>query len=316
MTQIRTADRGEPAVLPFTASTEADAGRRAMAIAANGRAALPRARSCVRVAGAGPSRSPVRITPPRGNTAWSSPLQPTSARSGPFMPALLAIGPMDDLGQAPAADRNPLAGLSAAGDGATRLLDLVIALIAIVFTAPLLLAVALAIKLSDGGTALFGHRRIGRGGKTFDCLKFRSMVIDADQRLARVLANDPEARAEWARDHKLRNDPRVTPLGEFLRRSSLDELPQLFNVLRGEMSIVGPRPIVAGETPRYGHRLAAYCSVRPGITGLWQVSGRNDTSYRRRVAMDTLYAHRKSLALDIGILFQTVPAVLFARGSY
>jgi len=208
------------------------------------------------------------------------------------------------------------AAVPAAGGGAIRLFDILIAILTIAFAAPLLVMVALAIKLSDGGPVLFGHRRIGRGGHDFDCLKFRSMVIDADQRLARVLANDPEARAEWARDHKLRNDPRITPLGAFLRRSSLDELPQLFNVLRGEMSIVGPRPIVAGEAPRYGRRLRSYCSVRPGMTGLWQVSGRNDVSYRRRVAMDTLYAGRKNLAWDIRILLLTVPAVLLTRGSY
>jgi exopolysaccharide production protein ExoY len=141
------------------------------------------------------------------------------------------------------------------------------------------------------------------------------MVVDADERLAAVLAASPEARREWERDHKLREDPRITPFGAFLRRSSLDELPQLFNVLRGEMSIVGPRPIVAKEVIRYGARLAWYCHVRPGITGLWQVSGRNDVAYRRRVAMDILYARNKTVWLDIKILFLTIPAVLTAKGA-
>jgi lipopolysaccharide/colanic/teichoic acid biosynthesis glycosyltransferase len=201
-------------------------------------------------------------------------------------------------------------------DAFCRLFDIVIAFTAILFTAPLLLVVYLAVKFYDGGPSLFGHLRIGRNGRYFKCLKFRSMVVDADERLARLLASDPAARAEWDRDHKLRSDPRITPLGDFLRRSSLDELPQLFNVLRGDMSIVGPRPIVAAEASRYGRRFSSYCTVRPGITGLWQVSGRSDVTYRRRVAMDSLYARRKSLGWDVWILFMTVPAVLLARGSY
>ncbi len=199
---------------------------------------------------------------------------------------------------------------------ASRLFDLVIAIVAIAFSSPLLLALAVLVRLSDGGPSLFGHRRIGRGGAAFRCLKFRSMTVDADRRLAAILEDDPLARAEWDRDHKLRVDPRVTAVGEFLRRSSLDELPQLFNVLRGEMSIVGPRPIEAAEIVRYGRRFSAYCSVKPGITGLWQVSGRNDVCYRRRVAMDALYAQKKSLALDLRIVVLTVPAILLARGSY
>lgn len=199
---------------------------------------------------------------------------------------------------------------------ACRAFDVVIAALALLFAAPLLVVVAIAVKMADGGPALFGHERIGAGGRTFRCLKFRSMVVDADVRLARLLEADPAARSEWMRDHKLRRDPRITAIGEFLRKSSLDELPQLFNVLRGEMSIVGPRPIVAAEAPRYGDRFAWYCRVRPGITGLWQVSGRNNTTYRRRVAMDTVYARNKSLWWDAKIVFLTVPAVLFARGSY
>jgi len=199
---------------------------------------------------------------------------------------------------------------------ACRVFDILIALGVLLFTLPLLIGVAIAVKLSDHGPVLFGHHRIGAGGRIFRCWKFRSMVVDADARLAALLQADPAAEREWARDHKLRRDPRITRLGEFLRRSSLDELPQLFNVLAGEMSIVGPRPIVAAEAPKYGARLQSYYRVRPGITGLWQVSGRNDTSYRRRVALDAVYARNKTLALDVKILLLTIPAVLLAKGSY
>jgi exopolysaccharide production protein ExoY len=205
---------------------------------------------------------------------------------------------------------------NAFSDRAGRLFDVLIALAVIVFTLPLLVMIAIAIKAQDGGPTIFAHERVGRDGRLFKCLKFRSMVLNAEERLAELLRRDRAARAEWAKDHKLRDDPRITAVGDFLRRSSLDELPQLFNVLKGEMSIVGPRPIVVAEIPRYGRWLGYYCAVRPGITGLWQVSGRNDVSYRRRVAMDTLYAMNKSLAWDVQLLVLTVPAVLFASGSY
>lgn len=198
---------------------------------------------------------------------------------------------------------------------ACRAFDFVIAIAALILVSPILLYLAIMVKCADGGPAIFAHERIGRGGRRFKCLKLRSMVVDADERLAAVLAECADARREWERDHKLRDDPRITPFGGFLRRSSLDELPQLFNVLRGEMSIVGPRPIVAKEASRYGARLAWYCQVRPGITGLWQVSGRNDVAYRRRVAMDILYARNKTVWLDIKILFLTIPAVLTAKGA-
>jgi len=197
-----------------------------------------------------------------------------------------------------------------------ELMNVVIALAALVFALPIMLAIGFAIFLQDGGPVLFAHRRIGRDGRIFRCLKFRSMAVDAEARLAELLARDPQARAEWEADHKLRNDPRVTKLGAFLRKSSLDELPQLFNVLRGEMSLVGPRPIVDAEVAKYGRRFRQYCAVKPGITGLWQISGRNDTSYRTRVALDCLYATRRSLLLDAQVLLATVPAVLMRRGSY
>lgn len=196
------------------------------------------------------------------------------------------------------------------------IIDISISLAILVFIAPLLFVIALAIYLQDGGPVVFAHRRVGRSGRHFYCLKFRSMAVDAEQRLADLLANDPVAREEWARDHKLKNDPRITKLGHFLRRSSLDELPQLFNVLRGDMSLVGPRPIVDAEVPKYGRRFQCYCAVKPGITGLWQVSGRNDVSYRSRVAMDCAYAKSKSVGFDLWILAATIPAVLLRRGSY
>jgi lipopolysaccharide/colanic/teichoic acid biosynthesis glycosyltransferase len=197
-----------------------------------------------------------------------------------------------------------------------RSLDIAIALVALIFISPLMVVVAFAIYAQDGGPALFSHRRIGLGGRHFRCLKFRSMAIDAEARLKQLLDSDPAAREEWAKDHKLRNDPRVTPLGAFLRRSSLDELPQLFNVLQGNMSLVGPRPIVDAEVMRYGKRFQHYCTVKPGITGLWQVSGRNDVSYRTRVAMDCLYAKAQCPRLYLWIIVVTIPAVISRKGSY
>jgi exopolysaccharide production protein ExoY len=209
----------------------------------------------------------------------------------------------------------PAARLSVGLD-ATRALDILIAVAVLIFTAPLMLALAFAIRTQDGGPAVFGHTRIGRNGRSFRCFKFRSMVVDADARLQALLAIDPEARREWELDRKLRNDPRITAVGNFLRKSSLDELPQLFNVLKGEMSIVGPRPIVSAEIRKYGSSFRQYCAVRPGITGLWQVSGRNNVPYHRRVALDRLYAKSKCLSVDIKILLLTVPAVLSRNGSY
>ena len=197
-----------------------------------------------------------------------------------------------------------------------RGMNVAIAAIALLFFLPLMILVGMAIWCQDRGPVLFAHRRIGRDGRKFPCLKFRSMAIDAQERLEELLARDPQARLEWERDHKLRHDPRVTRLGAFLRKSSLDELPQLLNVIRGEMDLVGPRPIVEAEATKYGPRFKHYCAVNPGITGLWQVSGRNDTSYRSRVAMDCLYARSKSLPLDLWILVATVPAVLLRKGSY
>ncbi len=196
-----------------------------------------------------------------------------------------------------------------------RAVEIALCLLMLAFFAPLMAVTAIAIKLDDGGPILFAHRRIGRGGRSFGCLKFRSMAVDAEAQLQAHLARDPQARAEWERDHKLTNDPRITAVGQFLRRSSMDELPQLFNVLRGEMSLVGPRPIVQAEAARYGRYFADYCRVRPGITGLWQVSGRSDLRYRRRVALDVAYARSRCLGLDLRILLATAPVVLGRRGA-
>jgi len=202
------------------------------------------------------------------------------------------------------------------GEGLIRVADILISLTAILFLLPGLLAVALLVKIQDGGPVLFAQTRIGKDMRPFKCLKFRSMRTNAGELLAELLEKDPIARAEWAADHKLRDDPRITPLGGFMRKTSLDELPQLFNVLKGEMSLVGPRPIVEAEVVKYGRSMRHYCRQLPGITGLWQVMGRNDVSYRRRVALDRLFTRKLSVRLYAMILVMTVPAVLLRRGSY
>jgi exopolysaccharide production protein ExoY len=197
-----------------------------------------------------------------------------------------------------------------------RTFDIVGASVILALVLPFLIALSMILYLSDPGPIFYRHRRIGFQGRYFDCLKFRSMRVDGDAILREHLRNCPEAQREWDATHKLRNDPRVTPIGAIVRKLSLDEFPQLINILRGEMSIVGPRPIVEAEVDRYGRHFEHYCLVRPGLTGLWQVSGRNDTSYRQRVRMDVAYVHRKSVVLDTWLIFRTVPAVLLARGSY
>jgi len=179
-----------------------------------------------------------------------------------------------------------------------------------------LLMIVFAALLVQGRPFLIRHQRVGRKGQVFPCLKFRTMVTDADAKLQEHLAASAEARAEWEATRKLKIDPRVTALGRVLRKSSLDELPQLFNVLRGEMSLVGPRPIVAAEVRHYGGSMSIYEQVRPGMTGAWQISGRNDTSYARRVALDCEYVATQSFRGDLSILLRTFPAVLAARGSY
>jgi exopolysaccharide production protein ExoY len=196
------------------------------------------------------------------------------------------------------------------GGLAKRAVDLVLASAILVLAAPIMLAVASLIRVLMGGPVLFGHKRVGYQGRSFVCYKFRTMAHDAQALLDRHLSANPEAASEWAATRKLADDPRVTALGRLLRKSSLDELPQLFNVLRGEMSLVGPRPVVPEELPHYGRHAQAYYSVRPGLTGLWQTTGRNSVSYRGRVARDRYYAGHWSLWLDLVLLLRTLPAVL------
>jgi exopolysaccharide production protein ExoY len=198
---------------------------------------------------------------------------------------------------------------------AKRMLDVGLAIAALVFLAPLLLTACLLIRLQDGGQAIFPHTRYGLGGRTFKCLKLRSMVPDAAERLQTLIDSDPVARREWEETQKLTNDPRVTALGKFIRASSIDELPQLLNVIRGDMSLVGPRPISMSERSRYGDGFADYCSVRPGITGKWQISGRSNISYTERVAMDVAYARTRTFWGDVLIMVKTIPAVLFSIGA-
>ena len=196
-----------------------------------------------------------------------------------------------------------------------RTMDIVGSLAIITLLSPVLLYLYFSVK-KDGGNAIYGHPRIGRNGKTFNCLKFRSMVVNSKEVLDELLRTDPEARAEWEKDFKLKNDPRITKIGAFIRKTSLDELPQLFNVLKGEMSLVGPRPIVADELERYQDDVEYYLMAKPGMTGLWQVSGRNDVDYNTRVYFDSWYVKNWSLWNDIAILFKTVNVVLKKDGAY
>ncbi|WP_114393906.1 sugar transferase [Oleisolibacter albus] len=196
-----------------------------------------------------------------------------------------------------------------------RVFDLIGAVLLLLLFAPVMLVVA-ALVGRDGGPILFRQTRIGAGGRSFTCLKFRTMVVDAEARLQALLAADPAAREEWQRIQKLKSDPRITPVGRFLRRSSLDELPQLFNVLRGDMSLVGPRPIVAAEVVRYADWFEQYMACRPGLTGLWQISSRNDTDYDRRVELDNLYRAHWSVWTDVIIAVRTAKVLVAPRGAY
>ena len=197
-----------------------------------------------------------------------------------------------------------------------RLFDLAVSILVAPFVGVTVLGLGLLIRLVDGQPVIFAHTRIGRNGRTFRCLKLRTMAPDAEARLAGILASDPEAAQQWAASQKLKHDPRVTPLGRILRKTSLDELPQLWNVLRGDMSLVGPRPIVEDEIPRYGDSFAAYASVRPGVTGPWQVAGRNDLTYAERVRLDQDYAANWSLVGDMVLIVKTAWAVIRFKGAF
>jgi exopolysaccharide production protein ExoY len=197
-----------------------------------------------------------------------------------------------------------------------RIVDIVLALSGIVLLAPLLIICFVATRFSSPGPALFRHRRVGYNGRHFECLKFRTMVTDAPEQLRQLLVSDPTAAAEWTINRKLRFDPRITVVGSILRKSSLDELPQLFNVLKGDMSIVGPRPVTDEELILYSSRMEDYIACRPGITGLWQVSGRSTTSYNKRIMCDAFYARNWSMTLDAKILVVTIPSILLDHSAY
>ncbi|CAN7329418.1 sugar transferase [Mesorhizobium amorphae] len=190
------------------------------------------------------------------------------------------------------------------------MMDVTVALVALALAAPVMLIVALLIWVTDGGPAIFSHTRVGFNGKRFACYKFRTMVANSQQVLADYLANNPEAAKEWEQNWKFKNDPRITFLGRILRKSSLDELPQLINVLRGEMSCVGPRPVVPDELQRYGACAAEYLQARPGLTGLWQVTGRDAVDYASRVSIDSRYIRNWSVWADVVILVRTIFAVM------
>lgn len=217
--------------------------------------------------------------------------------------------PRDDLGQPRA-----LESTSGLRPG-KRILDVIGASLLLILLAPLMALIAILVRLS-GPQVIFAHQRVGHRGRFFPCYKFRTMVPDAPLVLQRLLAERPDLRAEWERDFKLKEDPRVTRIGGFLRKYSLDELPQFWNVLRGDMSLVGPRPIIAEEVSRYGQHASVYLALRPGVTGFWQVSGRSDIEYDERVRMDLEYHREQSLLTDVGILLKTVAVVIRRRGAY
>ena len=197
-----------------------------------------------------------------------------------------------------------------------RFIDLFLLLISSPITIPVVLIVSLAIKISSPGPVFYGHKRTGRNGREFKCWKFRSMVIDADKQLEKILAENPQMRAEWEKDRKFTNDPRVTKIGKILRKTSIDEIPQFFNILTGEMSFIGPRPVTEPELKKYGNKAEFILSVQPGLSGMWQISGRSDTGYEERVTLDSYYIQNWSVWLDIWIIIKTVYVVLRGKGAY
>jgi exopolysaccharide production protein ExoY len=202
------------------------------------------------------------------------------------------------------------------GDWRKRGLDISAASVGLVVLLPAFIFIAVLIRLSSSGQIIYGHERIGRGGRPFKCLKFRTMVPNGDEVLRAHLASSESARLEWEANRKLKSDPRVTPIGAILRATSADELPQLINVLRGEMSLVGPRPIVHDELRYYGPFSSHYLATKPGITGLWQVSGRSNVTYDQRVKFDVEYCESWSFLKDIVIIVRTVPALISREGTY
>lgn len=199
-----------------------------------------------------------------------------------------------------------------------RAFDILFSMLCLILGAPLFLIIALMIYITSPGSVIYSHPRIGRGGKVFRCYKFRSMHLDAGDRLKEILESDPEMKKEWEQTYKLKKDPRVTVIGAFLRKTSLDELPQFWNVLIGDLSVVGPRPVVREEVEKYfGMKAYKILSIRPGLTGLWQVSGRSDINcYQKRIALDEYYVDNQSLALDIKLIGKTIPAMIQSKGAY
>jgi Undecaprenyl-phosphate galactose phosphotransferase WbaP len=245
------------------------------------------------------------------------PDQPPRKRAQPSQPKA-ANSPMFAEASPQPVDEPSAVGLNMVERAIKRLFDLasVVVILALFWWA--IIVVAIAVRLTTGSPIIYGHKRIGRDGREFKCYKFRSMVPNADEVLAHLLANDAEARAEWTRDFKLKDDPRITRVGRFIRKTSMDEFPQLWNVLMNDMSIVGPRPVVKKELDQYyiGACKAHYLSVKPGLTGLWQVSGRNDMDYSERVELDRIYVARWGLWSDFVIVMRTVGVMFGKRGAY
>lgn len=242
---------------------------------------------------------------------------PTAARTpartaSPSYPALTAHAAH------PAVSPSHSIGLNRAERFIKRLFDLTMVVVIVALFWWLILGVAIIVRLTTGTPVIFGHTRVGRDGRDFACFKFRSMVPNAEEVLADLLATDPAAREEWARDFKLKNDPRITAFGHFIRKTSLDELPQIWNVLCNDMSIVGPRPVVREELDAYykGSTREHYLSVKPGLTGLWQVSGRNDMEYAARVTLDREYVQSWRLVADLSIVWRTVGVIFKRTGAY
>lgn len=198
-----------------------------------------------------------------------------------------------------------------------RAFDIAFSVFALLVFFPLFLGLSILIRVTSRGPAIYAHERVGRGGKLFRCFKFRSMYADSDERLKELLQNNNEMKEEWERSHKLKNDPRITPIGKFIRKTSLDEFPQFLNVLKGDLSVVGPRPVVRAEVNKHlKEKAPKILSVRPGLTGIWQVSGRSNTTYAERINMDETYIDSHNLWLDIKLIAKTVPAMISKRGAY